>query len=135
MDGHSGESESEIGTIKTVLVIDDEELNLKLVTRMLTEEGFRVMGAASAEAGLELLPQKRPDVILMDIRLGGMDGLEATRWVKSNPAFISIPVIAVSAYSAQEDRERAFQAGCSHYLTKPFGKKDLVEVVRRFTGI
>jgi len=106
MDGRSGEADSEIGSIKTVLVIDDEELNVKLLTRMLTGEGFRVLGAASAEAGLELLRQERPDVILMDTRLGGIDGLEATRWVKSNPDFVSIP----SLQSALTQRRRTGHA-------------------------
>src|SRR5271157_2940031 len=97
--GSDKSSNSKNRDAKTVLVIEDEEMNLKLVTRMLTGEGFRVIGAASAEEGLELLPQERPDVILMDIRLGGMDGLEATRRVKADPAFASIPVVGVSAYA------------------------------------
>ncbi|MGA2641651.1 MAG: response regulator [Spirochaetia bacterium] len=133
--GPDKSSNGEIRGAKTVLVIDDEELNLKLVTRMLTGEGFRVLSASSAEAGLELLRQKRPDVILMDIRLGGMDGLTATRRVKADPVFASIPVVGVSAYAMEEDSARASQAGCSGYISKPFTKKELVETVRRFAGI
>lgn len=128
-------SGSGISTFTTVLVIDDEELNLKLVNRMLAGEGFRVLRAASAEEGLELLHQERPNVILMDIRLGGMDGLEATRRVKADPAFASIPVVVVSAYAMEEDLERASQAGCSGYIRKPFTKKELVEAVRKVAGI
>jgi CheY-like chemotaxis protein len=124
-----------IRKVKTVLVIEDEELNLKLVTLMLTREGFRVISAFSAEAGLKLLRQDRPDVILMDIRLRGMDGLEATRRIKADPVFGSIPVVGVSAYAMEEDLERASQAGCSDYLTKPFSKGQLVEIIRRVAGI
>jgi CheY-like chemotaxis protein len=127
--------ESGIRNVKTVLVIEDEELNLKLVTLMLTREGFRVIGASSAERGLKLLPQERPDVILMDIRLCGMDGLEATRRIKANPVFASIPVVGVSAYAMEEDLERASQAGCSGYVTKPFSKGQVVEIIRRVAGI
>jgi CheY-like chemotaxis protein len=120
---------------KTVLVIEDEEMNLKLVTLMLARERFKVISASSAEAGMKLLLQERPDVILMDIRLGGMDGLEATRRIKEDPVFASIPVVGVSAYAMEEDLERASQAGCSAYLTKPFSKRQLVETIRRFAGI
>ena len=126
--------DSRIRGVKTVLVIEDEELNLKLVTLMLTREGFNGMSASSAEAGMKLLLQERPDVILMDIRLGGMDGLEATRRIKEDPVFAPIPVVGVSAYAMEEDLERASQAGCSAYLTKPFSKRQLVETLRRCTG-
>jgi CheY-like chemotaxis protein len=132
--GSDKSSNREIRGAKTILVIEDEELNLKLVTFMLTGDGFRVISAASAEAGLELLRRERPDVILMDIRLGGMDGIEATRRVKADPVLASIPVVGVSAYAMGEDLERALQAGCSGYLIKPFRKRELLETVRKFAG-
>jgi|SRR5271157_2762898 len=136
MGTDTGESsDSEISNANFVLVIDDEALNLKLVSRMLTGEGFRVVCASSAEAGLELLHRERPNVILMDIRLDGMDGLEATRRLKADPVFASIPVVGVSAYAMEEDMERASRAGCSGYIRKPFTKKELVEIVRKFAGI
>jgi len=125
---------TEVRLVKTVLVIDDEELNLKLVALMLAGEGFRVITSTSAEEGLELLRRETPNVILMDIRLGGMDGLEATRRIKADPTYASIPIIAVSAYAMEEDRVRAAHAGCSHYLTKPFSKKDLLETVKRLSA-
>jgi len=127
-------SDSTIRGSRTILVIEDEEMNLKLVTLMLKGEGFRIISASSAEAGLKLLRQERPDLILMDIRLGGMDGLEATRRVKADPAYASIPVVGVSAYAMEEDREHALLAGCSDYLSKPFTRKQLVETVRRFAA-
>jgi CheY-like chemotaxis protein len=133
--GYDKSSNGEIRGAKTVLVIEDEELNLKLVTLMLAGNRFRVVSAASAEAGLELLRRERPDVILMDIRLGGMDGIEATRRVKADPVLASIPVVGVSAYAMDGDRERALQAGCSGYLVKPFTKRELLETVKRFAGI
>jgi CheY-like chemotaxis protein len=122
------------GESKTILVVEDEQLNLKLVTLMLTREGYGVTGASSAEEGLELLRRQRPDIILMDIRLGGMDGLEATRRIKADPAVASIPVVAVSAYAMKDDVARALQAGCSAYISKPFTIRELVETIRRVDG-
>ncbi|HVO39159.1 MAG TPA: response regulator [Spirochaetia bacterium] len=124
-------SGKEIRSVKTVLVIDDDELNLKLVNLMLTSEGFRVLCAASAEEGLELLRQEKPTVVLMDIRLSGMSGLEATRRLKADHALSAIPVVAVSAYAMEEDIARASEAGCSGYLVKPFRRKELVEAIEK----
>jgi two-component system cell cycle response regulator DivK len=134
MEPGSGVSASHPAKAKTVLIIDDEELNVKLVVRILTREGFEVTAARSAEEGLELLRTVHPRLILMDIKLGGMDCLEATRRIKADPTLASIPVVAVSAYAMKEDFERAEQSGCSGYLTKPFGKREIMETVRKFVA-
>lgn len=112
------------------MVIDDEEMNLTLISFMLAQENFRVICAGSAEDGLALLREERPRIILMDIRLTGMDGLEATRGIKADPDLSSIPIIAVSAYAMPEDLDRASQAGCSAYLRKPFRKEELLQTLR-----
>jgi two-component system, cell cycle response regulator DivK len=119
---------------KTILVVDDEELNLKLLRYILTREGYRVISATSAEEGLELLKIDPPDLVLMDIRLAGMDGLEAARRIKLDPASAPIPIIAVSAYAMEEDFQKAARAGCDAYLAKPFTRREIVDMVRKFTA-
>lgn len=118
------------GSENTVLVIDDEELNLKLLSHILTRDGFHVIVAQSAEDGLRLIKAERPCLVLMDIWLRGMDGLEATRRIKADPDLASIPVVAASAHAMEEDRQRAADAGCSAYLTKPFTRQEILEAVR-----
>jgi len=83
---------------------------------------------------LELLKHDRPDLVLMDIRLPGMDGLEATRRIKADPTLAAIPVVAVSAYAMEEDRQDAARAGCDGYLAKPFTRREIVGIVRKFTA-
>jgi two-component system cell cycle response regulator DivK len=119
-----------ISHMKTILAIDDEELNLELISKMLEREGFRVILARSADEGLALLRDEKPELILMDIKLQGMDGLQTTRLIKADPALASIPIVAASAYAMPEDLEKAREAGCSAYLTKPFGREALVRKVR-----
>jgi len=133
----AGENFSALGSLpkaKGILIIDDDDLNLKLISHVLTRAGFRVRIARSAEEGLTLLQEERPNLILMDLRLSGMDGLEATRRIKGNPSLASIPIVAVSAYAMEEDFSRAAEAGCSGYLTKPFEMKEILETVRRYAA-
>jgi two-component system, cell cycle response regulator DivK len=115
---------------KTVLVIEDDELNLKLVTAILSREGFRVVGAESAEKGLPLVRSEKPHIVLMDLKLPGMDGLAATRLIRSDPATARVPVIAVTAYAMDIDVRRAIAAGCDACVTKPLDLKSFVETVR-----
>ena len=116
---------------KTVLAVDDDDLNLKLFSKVLVREGYRVLEARTGEECLERLRGERPLVVLMDVKLPGMSGIEATRRMKADPALAGIPVIVVTAYSMQEDRARAFEAGCTEFITKPFRIRELVEAVQR----
>ena len=104
-----------------ILVIDDNPANLKLARLMLESEDYDVRTAVDAEAALALLEERswRPRAILMDLQLPGMDGLELTRRLKADPAFATIPIIAVTAYAMKGDREKAMAAGCDAYVTKP----------------
>ena len=120
---------------RVILVIDDEEPNRRLLARVLTRAGFEVVACSSAEEGLELLSRARADLVLMDIRLGKMDGIEATRRIKADPVLASIPVVAVSAYAMTEDIARAREAGVSGYLTKPFRMKEIVAMANTFTAM
>lgn len=116
--------------MKTVLVVEDDEPSLKLVRAFLSRERHRVLGAKSVEEALELAGRERPDLILMDLGLAGIDGFTATRMIKSDPQLRSIPVLALSAEA--DAQARAAEAGCSGCITKPLQLKQFLAIVRRF---
>jgi CheY-like chemotaxis protein len=110
----------------TILYIEDNEDNLYMLTRRLRRRGYDVLTARDGEAGVEMAKSSLPDLILMDLVLPMMDGWEATRVLKSSPATMAIPVIAVSSHAMSGDRERALAAGCDDYHTKPIEFERLV---------
>jgi two-component system, cell cycle response regulator DivK len=118
----------------TILVVDDDDLNRKLLGAILAKEGYSVLTAPSAEDGVELARTHQPDLILMDIRLRGMDGLTATRLLKQDQRTGHIAVAAISAYAMNEDRVRAAEAGCAAYFTKPFDLSGFIDEVRRLVA-
>ena len=103
----------------TVLIIDDEPDNIELLTRRLVRRGFVVLSAMSAEDGIAKAIAEQPDVVLMDIKMPIVDGFEATRRLKADPATKAIPVVALTNHAMQEDRDRAAAAGADEYETKP----------------
>lgn len=111
-----------------VLVIEDHEPNQRLANQILTMHGYEVVVAATAELGLSLA-QSDIDIILMDIQLPGMDGFEATRALKADPATAAIPVVAVTALSRAADVHAAHAAGCCAVVTKPYSIRQLVGAV------
>ncbi len=117
-----------------ILVVDDNPANSKLARVVLVAAGHDVVTAADAEEALAALAGPRPDLILMDLQLPGMDGLELTRRLKDDPATASIPVVALTAYAMRGDEERALAAGCTGYLTKPIDTRALPGVVARHLG-
>jgi len=117
---------------KTILVIEDNELNLKLVKALLQRGSFRVLEAANAEVGLDLARNNRPDLILMDIQLPGMDGLTATRIIKNDPLLNKIPVAAMTSYAMESDLEKAKEAGCDGYIIKPIDTRNFLDTARQF---
>lgn len=119
---------------KVILVVEDHPQNLELVTDLLESAGYRVLTATTAEEGLTLSSTHRPDLILMDVRLPGLDGLEATKILKEDPATRAIPVIALTAYAMPEDRLRIRDAGCEGYLTKPLKIPLLLEQIHSYLG-
>ncbi len=116
----------------TVLVVEDNEDNRALVAKVLGYAGYRVVAAASGEEALELVARGPPDLILMDLNLGGMNGFEATRRLKEDPASARVPVVALTAYAMVGDRERALEAGCDGYIAKPVDVRRLPEQVETF---
>jgi two-component system cell cycle response regulator DivK len=116
--------------MSTILVVEDNATNMELSTFLLESAGHTVVPATSAESGLTLALECRPDLILMDIQLPGMDGLQATALLKTNEATRGIPVIALTALAMKGDEERIRAAGCDGYVAKPLSYRDFLEVIR-----
>lgn len=114
---------------KRILLVEDNVVNRRLAQFLLKSHGYEVWEAGSAPEAFATLVERRPDLILMDIQLPGMDGLAATRALKADPATHAIPVVAVTSYAMPGDEAMALEAGCSGYLTKPIEKTRLLEIV------
>ncbi len=112
-----------------ILVVEDNEMNRDMLSKRLRRRGYQVVVAVDGGEGLELARSEAPDLILMDMSLPVLDGWEATRRLKADPATRSIPVIALTAHAMSEDRERALAAGCDDYDTKPVELPRLVEKI------
>lgn len=114
-----------------ILIVDDNPANLKLARMLLAGEGFEVCTAADAEEALVLLQSFRPRVILMDLQMPGMDGFELARRLKADPATRGIVVLALTAYAMKGDEERAREAGCDGYVSKPIDTRTLPALIAR----
>jgi CheY-like chemotaxis protein len=114
---------------KTVLVVDDAPLNRKLIRTILGMRKIRVLEAEDAERAFELIREQTPDLVLMDLQLPGLNGLEATRVLKSDPSTREIPVVILSAGSVPEDDSQMREAGCAGLILKPFGAEDFLNTV------
>jgi len=119
-------------TGRRILVVEDNPLNMKLVGDVLTAFGFDVVPAGSGEEGIRLAATCAPDLVLMDLQLPGMDGYEALRTLRQNPAFDDLPVVAVTAFAMREDQERATREGFDGYLAKPISVRALPSQVSEF---
>jgi two-component system, cell cycle response regulator DivK len=117
---------------KRVLVIEDHEENRRIVRLLLGSVGIEMIEAETGEDGVTAAEKERPDVILMDIQLPGLDGYEATRRIKANPELRHIPIIVVTSYALSGDDVKAFAAGCDAYVTKPFVPRELLATIRKF---
>lgn len=115
-----------------ILIVEDQEDNRRILRDLLTSVGYEIVEALTGEEGVRLAEESRPDLILMDIQLPGLDGYDATRRIKANPALRAIPVIAVTSYALSGDDLKAFAAGCDAYVTKPFSPRALLAKVREF---
>jgi CheY-like chemotaxis protein len=114
-----------------ILIVDDNATNLKLVAYLMKANGYTVDTALDAESAIEAIRVNRPDVILMDIQLPGIDGLELTRRLKADPGTREIVIVAVTAYAMKGDQAKALEAGCDDYITKPIDTRSLPETIAR----
>lgn len=114
-----------------VLIVEDNEKNLKLVRDILQVKGYATLEAGTAEDGLALAASRKPDLVLMDIQLPGMSGIDALEALRADPATASIPVVAVTASVMQQERELITEAGFDAYLGKPLDLKQFLETVKR----
>lgn len=119
-------------TAPEILIVDDNPTNLRLAADVLECEGYTIWRAQDAEEAQRLLSSGRPDLILMDIQMPGMDGLTLTRLLKADPAFRSIPIIALTAFAMKGDEDKAMAAGCDGYITKPIETGKLPLQVAKF---
>src|SRR5690242_18739791 len=115
-----------------ILIVDDTPVNLKLTRILLVNEGYKVLTAASAEEAIEILRSFHPYLVLADIQLPGMDGLELTRLIKADEETRDIMVVALTAFAMKGDERRALDAGCDGYITKPIDTRALGERIRTF---
>jgi CheY-like chemotaxis protein len=114
-----------------VLLVEDNEVNRDMLSRRLTRRGFQVIFAVDGQQGVDLARSEKPDIILMDMSLPVMDGWEATRRVKSDDATRNVPVIGLTAHAMSGDREKAIEAGCDDYDTKPVELDRLIGKIER----
>ena len=119
---------------RSVLIVEDNELNMKLFHDLLAAHGYRTIQTRNGFDALELARKHRPDLILMDIQLPEVSGLEVTKWLKDDDELRHIPVVAVTAFAMKGDEERIRSGGCEAYISKPISVMTFLETVRRFIG-
>lgn len=118
---------------KKILLVEDQEDNRRIIRDLLSASGYELIEAASGEEGIAALErQERPDLILMDIDLPGLNGYEVTRRIRTVPDLRKIPIIAVTSYALSGDDQKAFAAGCTGYVTKPFSPRVLLAKIREY---
>ncbi|HKQ25602.1 MAG TPA: response regulator [Burkholderiales bacterium] len=117
---------------KRILVIEDQEDNRQIVRDLVTASGYELIEATTGEEGIEAAARERPDLILMDIQLPGIDGYEVTRRIKANLQLQKIPIIAVTSYALSGDDKKAFAAGCDGYVTKPYSPRLLLAKIKEY---
>ncbi|MFC2041101.1 response regulator [Chloroflexota bacterium] len=118
--------------VKTILIVEDDTKNMTLFRDLLQVSGYSTILASGGKEGIELAKAKKPDLILMDIQMPGMDGLEATRILKADATTSGIPVIALTAYAMKGDKERMLEAGCDGYLAKPINTDEFLKEVTEY---
>lgn len=119
---------------RSVLIVEDNELNMKLFHDLLAAHGYRTIQTRNGFDALELAREHCPDLILMDIQLPEISGLEVTKWIKEDDALRHIPIVAVTAFAMKGDEERIRSGGCEAYISKPISVVTFLETVRRFIG-
>jgi two-component system cell cycle response regulator DivK len=119
---------------KRILIVEDNDLNLKLFRDLLTAHGYETIETREGLEAIDLTRSQRPDLILMDIQLPEISGLDVTRRLKADDSICSIPIIAVTAFAMKDDEEKILSAGCEAYISKPISIVPFLNIVRRFLG-
>ena len=119
---------------KTVMIVEDNELNMKLFHDLLEAHGYQTVGTRNGIEALDLARKHHPDLILMDIQLPEVSGLEVTKWLKDDAELKNIPVVAVTAFAMKGDEERILQGGCEGYISKPISVPHFLETIARYIG-
>ncbi|MEM1419669.1 MAG: response regulator [Pseudomonadota bacterium] len=117
---------------KTVLIVEDNELNMKLFSDLLAAQGYTILQRGDGASALEVAREARPDLILMDIQLPEISGLEVTKWLKEDELLRHIPIIAVTAFAMKGDEEKIRDAGCEAYISKPISVPDFINTVKLY---
>ena len=117
---------------KMILIVEDEPKNMTLIRDLLQVSGYKTTEATDGEQGVELAKASKPDLILMDIQMPKMDGLQATRILKADTTTSNIPVLALTSYAMKGDKERVLEAGCDGYIAKPFNIQELLKEVAKY---
>lgn len=121
--------------MKKILVVEDNEINMYLSCRILKSSGYEVIEARSGEEGVELAIKEKPDLIIMDIQLPGIDGLETTKRIRETEADGEIPIIALTSYAMAGDRKKALKAGCTGYIEKPINPETFMGEIKKFLEV
>lgn len=119
---------------KTVLIVEDNELNMKLFNDLLEAHGYATVQTKNGVEAVKLAREHSPNLILMDIQLPEVSGLQVTQWLKDDPALAHIPVVAITAFAMKGDEEKIRQGGCEAYLSKPISVVKFLETVRNYIG-
>ena len=117
---------------KTILIVEDNELNMKLFHDLLEAQGYGILQTKDGMEALKIARDKRPDLILMDIQLPEVSGLEVTKWIKEDDSLKTIPVIAVTAFAMKGDEEKIREGGCEAYIAKPISVANFLATVQKF---
>jgi two-component system cell cycle response regulator DivK len=118
--------------MRSVLYVEDNEYNRKIVRQLLSRTSYRLREAADGEAALGMVREERPDLILMDVQLPKMSGLDVTRALRADPATADVPIIVVTSFALSGDDQRAMAAGASAYIAKPYSPRELLALIQTF---
>ncbi len=117
--------------MKTILNVEDNEFNRKIVRHLLARTSYRLIEAGDGEAGVAAAREMRPDLVIMDIQLPKLSGLDATRQLRADPSTAAIPIVAITSFALAGDDEKARDAGATAYLAKPYSPRQLLELIRQ----
>ena len=115
-----------------ILIVEDNEKNMYLISYILKTKNHKIIGATTGEEGVELAIKEKPDLIIMDIQLPGIDGLETTKRIRSSGAGVNTPILAITSYAMTGDREKALEAGCTGYIEKPINPDTVLNEIEKY---